>query len=140
LEHIASLIEAFMDNLCRELVILNFGEQDKYPTFKFSGISDKAGKEMAEIVKMMIDGKVIIPDDNLEEHIRKRLNISPASDEGQREVNPQPSFDTSTDAGPGRKSSKGGDFNPADNFRKNEASLSEKISFAVAERRKNIDT
>jgi hypothetical protein len=86
LMYIANLIKKSLDDMCKEITILNFGKQDKYPTFKFSGIDDKAGKELAEIIKMMIDGKVIIPDDNLEDHIRKRINVSPKSEDGQREA------------------------------------------------------
>lgn len=90
LMYIANIIKEEIDELFKELVILNFGEQDKYPTFEFSGIKDKAGKEFAEIMKLMVESKIIIPDDDLETHTRKRLGVTPASDEGQREMTPAP--------------------------------------------------
>lgn len=116
LVYIAGIIEEEIDAILKELVILNFGEQEKYPRFKFSGIEDKAGKELAEIIEMLARNKVIIPDDNLEDHIRKRVGLSPRSDEGQRESN-----------------------NAAELMPENPGlSLSEKINFAIKEKRKRM--
>ena len=63
LDYIAKIIERAVNDIFKELTILNFGEQDKYPTFKLSGISDKAGKELesamsgntAEVTEELID-------------------------------------------------------------------------------------
>lgn len=82
--HIAKIIEEAIDELLKELVILNFGEQDGYPTFEFIGISDKAGEEFAKVLNMLAQSKIIIPDDNLEDHVRNRIGVTPRSDEGQR--------------------------------------------------------
>ncbi|MCK5608277.1 hypothetical protein KAR91_40725 [Candidatus Pacearchaeota archaeon] len=85
LVYIARLIEKPLNDLCKEITILNFGEQEVYPKFKFTGIKDKAGKEFADILKLMVDSKVIIPDDKLEDHVRNKLNITKRSEDGQRE-------------------------------------------------------
>jgi hypothetical protein len=71
-------------NLIPQLIKMNFGPRDKYPKLKFSGISDKAGKELSEILSALTNAQVITPDDNLEKHMRKRLGITEMSDEGQR--------------------------------------------------------
>ncbi len=54
---------------------MNFGPQDKYPILKVSGITDKAGSELATLLKSLVDGKMLTPDDRLEEHLRKRYGI-----------------------------------------------------------------
>lgn len=113
LMYIANTIKESIDELLKELVILNFGEQDKYPTIEFSGIKDKAGEEFAKILDLLIKGKVIIPDDNLETHVRKRIGVTPKSEDGQRSIQPEPA------SMPG-----------------NQLTLSEKISFAIKEKRK----
>ena len=75
-------------NLIPELVKMNFGPRDKYPTLKFSGISDKAGKELADILSVLTNSQILTPDDNLEKHLRKRLGVTEMSDEGQRKPLP----------------------------------------------------
>lgn len=110
--YLANIIKEEIDELLKELVILNFGEQDKYPRFKFSGIEDKAGEEFAKILDLLIRNKVIIPDDKLEDHVRERIKITPKSEDGQREMQPSQM--------------------PVNN----ELSLSEKINFAIKEKRK----
>lgn len=110
----AGIIEEAIDELLKEITILNFGEQDKYPTFKFSGIKDKAGEELAKILDLLIKNKVIIPDDNLEKHMRKRIGVTEVSDEGKREVEKEKPI-----AGNG-------------------LTLSEKIQFAIKEKRKKL--
>lgn len=68
----------------KDLVILNKGPRKTYPKLVVSNISDKAGKELAEIVKTFTDANVIIPDDRLEDHMRTRYNLPARSEEGQR--------------------------------------------------------
>jgi hypothetical protein len=72
----------------KRLIDMKFGPQAKYPTLKVSGISDKAGKEFAEILGIFGTGKYITPDDSLEDHLRKRLGIPKRSNVGVRVVNP----------------------------------------------------
>lgn len=91
LKYLAGIIEKEVNKLIKELVILNFGPQAKYPKFKFSGIDDKAGEELARIIDMMSKDKIIVPDDDLEDHLRKRLGLPKRSENGKREVqNQQP--------------------------------------------------
>lgn len=115
LMYIANIIKESIDELLKELVILNFGEQDKYPTFEFSGIRDKAGEEFAKILNLLVQSKIIVPDDNLEDHVRQRIGVTDRSDEGQREPIQMPI------PVPG---------NPE------QMSLSEKVQFAIKEKRK----
>ncbi len=85
LEFIAKEIaEQLNKNLIPDLVKMNFGPRDKYPTIQFNGISDKAGKEMADILGTLTSAQIITPDDNLEKHLRKRLGITEMSEEGRR--------------------------------------------------------
>ena len=73
---------------------MNFGPRDKYPCLKFSGISDKAGKELADILNILTTAQIITPDDNLEKHLRKRIGVTEMSDEGQR-LQQSPTMDMS---------------------------------------------
>lgn len=76
LEHLADLIAApFNEVLIPQLVKLNFGPQESYPRLKASGISDKAGKELAESLKMLAEGRYVEPDLETEEHLRKRFGL-----------------------------------------------------------------
>lgn len=89
IQYIANLIcEHVNSTLVKRIVDLNFGPQEEYPQLKVSGITDKAGKELSEVIKNLVDSKVIIPDDNLEEDMRERYELSKKSDVGQREVQP----------------------------------------------------
>lgn len=92
LSGIEYIAEEIAEKINREVIIplikMNFGERETYPTLKFSGISDKAGKELAEILGIMVDKKIIIPDGPLETHARKRFGVTEKSDEDQRKVEP----------------------------------------------------
>lgn len=93
IEHVASIIT---DNINRclipRLIKMNKGERAVYPKLKTSGISDKAGKELADLLKSLIDSKAIIPDDPLEAHLRKRYKLPIKSDVGVRDVSPPKPF------------------------------------------------
>lgn len=93
IEHVANEIACTLNmKVIPRLVKMNFGELKKYPELKVSGISDKAGKELADILSSMAARKIITPDDKLEEHLRKRLALPEMSDEGKRDVDPPQSF------------------------------------------------
>jgi hypothetical protein len=74
--------------LIPNLVKLNFGEQAAYPKLKATNINDKAGKELAEILKSLIDGEAIKPDDKLEGFLRKVYNLPSADAATARDVKP----------------------------------------------------
>ncbi len=85
-EHVADLVaQAINKHIIPSLIKQNFGPQKKYPELKCSGISDKAGKEFGELLKMLSDGKLITPDNVLEANIRKRLGLPEMSEDGQRQ-------------------------------------------------------
>lgn len=92
LQHIADIVcDGLNRKTIKNLVDLNYGPQPVYPMLKCSGISDKAGKELAETLKYLSDGKYITPDDPLEVHLRKRLGLTEMSDQGKRiSAAPQP--------------------------------------------------
>jgi hypothetical protein len=72
--------------LIPSLIKMNFGPQDAYPKLKCSGIDDKAGKELAEIIKSLTDSKSLRPDDKLEEYLRKLYKLPAADKTTLREV------------------------------------------------------
>jgi len=92
LEYIAEKIIAnhLNNTVIKEIIDLNFPGVKKYPKLRPVGISDRAGKELAEIVSMLTEKKVIIADDKLEADMRKRYSLPEKSNEGVREQNPQP--------------------------------------------------
>ncbi len=69
-----------------DLIKMNFGPQVAYPKLKVTGIDDKAGKELAEIIKILSDSQAIKPDDKLEEKLRKQYNLPVADPATAREV------------------------------------------------------
>lgn len=87
-------IEYIADHICEEintkiikpLIIMNFGEQLVYPKLRFVGISDKAGKELAEVLSLLSSKQFITPDGPLEEHLRKRYKLPEMSDVDVRKV------------------------------------------------------
>lgn len=82
-EFFTSGIQSYADLICSvvnkqlipNLVKLNFGEQRGYPKLKVSGISDKAGKELAETIKYLADARALEPDMPLKEYIRKLYKL-----------------------------------------------------------------
>ena len=86
LQHIADLIaDRVSQVVIPRLIKLNRGPRARYPYIKVTGIQDKAGKELAEVVKMLADGKIILPDAKLEENMRERYGLPEASEEDRRE-------------------------------------------------------
>lgn len=90
LDFLVKIIEAEVNRgLICNMIKINRGERDVYPKLCHSGISDKAGKELAESLKAFADGRYIVPDDNTEEHLRKLYKLPKASKEGQRQLQAQ---------------------------------------------------
>lgn len=90
--YIAELIAEAMNDVGKELIILNFGPQPKYPTMKAQGITDEIGTEFANMLKTLTDSKHITPDDNVEEELRRRMKLMPMreEDKGKRDKAPEP--------------------------------------------------
>lgn len=57
------------------LVKAKYGVSAQYPTLKVSGINDKAGKEKAEIVTMLVKAGIIRPSDQLEDAMDRDYNL-----------------------------------------------------------------
>lgn len=96
LEHIASEICHMVNSsLIPELCNMNFGPLAVLPKLKHSGITDKAGKELSDVLSALTTGKIIQPDDLLEENIRKRYGLPEASLIGRRDASPPPGQDPS---------------------------------------------
>lgn len=100
LEFIAGEIERVINQVTiPRMIRLNKGERSVYPKLKHSNISDKAGKELAEILKFLGgDTQFIIPDDDIEDHLRKRYRLPKASKVGQRFGKPAPDQDPTSAA------------------------------------------
>lgn len=82
----AKIIEERIDiQLIKKLVDAKFGPRDFYPKIKATGINDKAGKEIAEIIKIYIDTGVIEPSDRLEAHISALHKLPPPDRKNENE-------------------------------------------------------
>ncbi len=69
--------------LIPQLIRLNFGDTvEVMPKLVHSGIADEAGKELMEVVTGYTTAGVIVPDEPLEDHIRKAHNL-PKKAEGE---------------------------------------------------------
>lgn len=75
IEHIADLVCKMISSAAKRLILLNFGPQDAYPVLKFSGVSDKAGSELATVMQTLVNARILTPDDDLEDHTRKRYGL-----------------------------------------------------------------
>jgi hypothetical protein len=87
INHIASDIAGAVNmKIIPELCSMNFADKVAKPKLKVSGISDKAGKELADILVALGGGKWLTPSDRDEDHLRKRLALPDRSLDGQRVV------------------------------------------------------
>lgn len=91
LDHIALLIaEEINASVIPRIIQMNRGDRQGYPKLKHSGISDRAGVELATMLSQFSQGRIVTPDDVLEGHIRKRFGLPEKSDKGIRQVGPAP--------------------------------------------------
>jgi len=90
-------------DLIPELIKINRGPRSTYPQLTVSGIDDKAGEELARILGILIDKKVIVPDDPLENSMRKRFGFTKKSAEGVREITPPNPFGMPPGGAPGKE-------------------------------------
>lgn len=72
--------------LIPSIIKMKFGPQRAYPSLQVSGINDKAGKELADILGIAIDKKIIKPDDQLDSFFRKAFRLPNADPSTAREV------------------------------------------------------
>ena len=87
LEYIADQITEVINNaLIPKLVKLNFPDGVVRCELRHSGIRDKAGKELADIVQLLVNVGVITPDDRLEESLRRRFSLPEREEDSSREI------------------------------------------------------
>jgi len=87
LEYIADQITEVINNtLIPKLVKLNFPDGVVRCELRHSGIRDKAGKELADIVQLLVNVGVITPDDRLEESLRRRFSLPEREENSSRDI------------------------------------------------------
>lgn len=99
IESFAKNITGVINNvLIPNLIKLNFGDTiEIMPELKFSGISDRAGKEFMEIVVGFVGSGVVTKDEPLEDFIRKKYKL-PKKVEGDMVDNQESKNDLPVDA------------------------------------------
>ena len=77
LERIANgICQMINEDLIPELCIYNFGDKKNLPRLRHSGITDKAGSDLATALSLLAGNAPLIePDDNLEANLRKRFQL-----------------------------------------------------------------
>lgn len=87
IKYIATLVcEGLNQHVIPRMIKMNYGPQQVYPKLKVSGIDDKLGEELGLMMKQFAESQYITPDDQLEEHLRKRMGLPKMSMVGQRAV------------------------------------------------------
>lgn len=84
IEYLADTICEVFKPLIKQLVFLNFGDTvEVLPKLVHAGITDEAGKELMEIITGYTKASVIMPDEALEDYVRKQHNL-PKKAEGEQ--------------------------------------------------------
>jgi hypothetical protein len=68
----------------KPLIIAKFGNAKKYPFLKVTGINDKAGKEKAEVVTMLVNAGIISPSDQLEDALNRDFDLPIITDDQKK--------------------------------------------------------
>jgi len=68
-------------DLIEQIVKAKYGEQDNYPKLRVTGINDKAGKELAEIVASLLDKDAIQASTRLQRHMHKVYKLPEIDDD-----------------------------------------------------------
>lgn len=87
LESIADeIVETINEQLISRMIKLNFGvDAKRLISLEYSGIRDRAGEELAKVVKDLVDSGVIKSDDKLEDFLRDKFKLPVRDDETARE-------------------------------------------------------
>lgn len=86
--------------LIPSLIRMNRGPRDHYPKLKHSGIRDNFGKEFADVLKALAEGRWLTPDEGDEKHLRKRIGL-PAGEIETRRSLPTNAATAATQSAPG---------------------------------------
>lgn len=87
-------IQSYADIICEghnrhsipAICQMNYGPQPSYPRLKCTGINDKAGKELAEIILSLTNSRSLTPDAKLEDFLRSQYKLPQADPETARQV------------------------------------------------------
>lgn len=77
-QYIGETIANKISKVAEKLVEINYGSLEDMPYVTVSGINNKAGSELANVIKTMIDARIIRPDDTLESFVRDNYNLPQA--------------------------------------------------------------
>jgi len=80
------IIEGIHLKVIKPLIRFNFGERDKYPKLKASGINDKAGKELAGIVVSLVNAGIIQRSEQLEDEMNRNYKMPILTAEQKEEI------------------------------------------------------
>ena len=87
LEYTADQItEAINTYLIPRIIRLNFPNSEPLVELSYSGIRERAGKEIAEITATLVDKGIITADETLEDFLRKKFNLPALDKETVREA------------------------------------------------------
>ena len=75
--------------IIKQLVDMKFGFRQSYPKLKVSGINDKAGKELAEVVSTLANGGMIQRSDRLTQHMHKTFGLPDTVEEETNDNEPE---------------------------------------------------
>jgi phage gp29-like protein len=74
-EYEARLIKEEFQKAINELIDLNFGKREKYPSLEHGEFSAMSIEKMATALKTLVDGNLVIPDDKIEEKVRAAFHL-----------------------------------------------------------------
>lgn len=81
------IVETYNTQLIPQLINLNFANQECLVKLTVSGIDDKAGKEFADVISLLVNAKALTVDSTLEEHIRNKFSL-PAKEDNVLPIDP----------------------------------------------------
>lgn len=84
---IANLEETFTEHVLRDLVELNYGEDEPYPVLKFDPLSSEA-PPTADALKALVEAHLLTPDLELEQEVRRRHQLPARAVEDGTEAAP----------------------------------------------------
>lgn len=91
IEAYASYIVEQLNNVIKEMVIMNFGEQEEYPCLKFADLKQTDVNTYAQAVSSLGNAGFITQSEKTEEYIRQVLNLPELEEleEIEEEINPK---------------------------------------------------
>lgn len=130
IEYLADKIAETVNlELIPQLIRLNYGDAvEVMPKLTHDGITDQAGKEIMEIITGYVAKNVIVPDEQLEDHVRK-IHSLPKKAEGSMVDNGKGKDDGGK---PTDDNSKPANSDKPDDIEEKETQLSEKVTFDFA--------